>query len=208
MTEGKSVPGPTRTAADWEARYKDADPSEMPWFHPDLDADLVAALDRWGPAEGPALDQGTGPGTQAVELARRGYHVTATDVSPTAIEKAKARAAAAGVEVDFRVDDVLESALTTQFDLVFDRGCFHVFTPDRRPAYLQTMARLVRSGGFLFLKTFSHLQPGDFGPHRVHPDEIRALFAEAFEIESIEHTVFEGNNDPLPKAIFSVLRRR
>lgn len=56
----------------------------MPWFNPELDEDLENALDELGLRSGSALDLGTGPGTQAIHLARRGFDVTATDISETA----------------------------------------------------------------------------------------------------------------------------
>ncbi len=106
------------------------------------------------------------------------------------------------------MDDVLKSSLDQHFDLVIDRGCFHVFEPPQRPAYARTAAALVEPGGLIFLKTFSHLQPGDMGPQRVRPEEVEACFGPAFEVLSTEHCVYQGNNDPLPKALFFVLRRR
>ncbi|MBI1662851.1 MAG: class I SAM-dependent methyltransferase [Nitrosopumilus sp.] len=35
------------------------------------------------------MDLGTGPGTQALELSKIGFKVTGTDISQSAIEKAK-----------------------------------------------------------------------------------------------------------------------
>jgi len=179
----------------------------MPWFHPELDPEIEAALQRWLPDPGRVLDLGTGPGTQAIELARRGHQVTGTDLSPAAIRRATGRAAGEGVEVDFRVDDVLASGLTERFDLVIDRGCFHVFEPQLRSAYVQTLSRLLDPGGLLFLKTFSYLQPGEHGPQRVRPEQVESGFGGPFEILSVEHCLYQGNNSPLPRALFFVLRR-
>jgi hypothetical protein len=81
-------------------------------------------------------------------------------------------------------DDVLATRLTPNFDFV--------------------------PSGWLFLKTFSHLQPGTEGPHRFAPEDIRQLFAdnERFEVIEISYTVYQGQLDPFPKALFSVIRRR
>jgi len=198
---------PPSSDRSWDERYEQGDPEAMPWFYPDLDPEIDAALRRWLPAPARVLDLGAGPGTQAIELARRGHQVTGTDVAPAAIRKAAERAADVGVDVVFRVDDVLVSVLAERFDLVVDRGCFHVFEPHLRPAYMQTLSRLLDPGGLFFLKTFSHLQPGEFGPQRIRPEEIEAAFGEHFEILSVEHCVYQGNNSPLPRALFFVLRR-
>src|SRR6185503_11458431 len=98
-------------------------------------------LARHGVASGRALDQGTGPGTQAIALAERGFTVTATDVSPAALAYAARKAKARGVEVRFVEDDVLATRLTETFDLVFDRGCFHVIDPEKRAGYVESMHR-------------------------------------------------------------------
>lgn len=179
----------------------------MPWFHPTLDPDIEQALQRWLPEPARVLDLGTGPGTQAIELARRGYRVIGTDVSHSAIREATSRAARSGVKVDFRVDDVRSTALTERFDLVIDRGCFHVFEPHLRPAHAETIAAWLEPGGLLFLKCFSHLQQGPGGKTGLHPDELGTCFGADFEILSMDHCVYQGNNNPLPKALFCVFRR-
>jgi 2-polyprenyl-3-methyl-5-hydroxy-6-metoxy-1,4-benzoquinol methylase len=192
----------------WELFYRDQPVETMPWYYPRLDPDLADALDRLRITSGSALDLGTGPGTQAIALARRGLEVTGSDVSLAAVASADSRAAAEGVQVRFVHDDILASRLGESFDVVVDRGCFHVIDPERRPDYVRTLHRLVRTGGRVLLKTFSTKQPGSEGPHRFSADDIRSLFEPLFEVESITETVYQGTRDPLPFALFSVLVRR
>ena len=144
----------------WEAMYQERAVESMPWFNPELDDDLKQALDELGLRDGSALDLGTGPGTQAMHLARSGFDVTATDISGTAIRLAQGKAEAQGLAITWVQDDILDTHLTRQFDLMFDRGCFHVLAPERRQAYVSIVSRLLKPGGYLFLKCFSHLQPG------------------------------------------------
>ena len=66
MVDGDEV----REMPDWDERYRDDPVEEMPWFFSDLDPDVGEALDARGVSEGEALDLGTGPGTQAIELAQ------------------------------------------------------------------------------------------------------------------------------------------
>ena len=73
---------------DWEGLYRQDDVESMPWFQPELDHDVAAALVALGVEKGRVLDLGTGPGTQAIALAERGFAVTATDLSAAAVEKA------------------------------------------------------------------------------------------------------------------------
>ncbi|MFY0532576.1 class I SAM-dependent methyltransferase [Nannocystis pusilla] len=198
----------TERFPDWETLYRQQPGETLPWYYADLDPDLATALRDHGLARGRLLDLGTGPGTQAIALAARGFEATGSDLSATAVAKATALAQAHGVPVTFVQDDVLASRLTGSFDAVFDRGCFHVIAPARRDTYVDAVARRLAAGGLLLLKTFSKLQPGDSGPHRFSPDEIRTIFASRFELLSATETVYQGTLDPLPKALFSVLRRR
>jgi 2-polyprenyl-3-methyl-5-hydroxy-6-metoxy-1,4-benzoquinol methylase len=179
----------------------------MPWFYSDLDDDLELALDQLGLRSGRALDLGTGPGTQAMRLAQRGFDVTAVDISAAAVELARHKAEAQQLSIDWRQDDILATRLTGQFDLIFDRGCFHVLPPERRTDYVGTVARLLNPDGYLFLKCFSQLQPGSQGPHRFAPEQLRAIFTVQLHVRSVTETVYQGTLDPLPRALFCVMQR-
>jgi 2-polyprenyl-3-methyl-5-hydroxy-6-metoxy-1,4-benzoquinol methylase len=196
-----------RAFPGWEALYQNGAVESMPWFNPELDDDLRQALDELGIQRGSVLDLGTGPGTQAMQLARRGFDVTATDISASAIRLAQGKAQAQELGITWQQDDILATRLTRQFDLIFDRGCFHVLPPERRQEYVSTVANLLKPGGYLFLKCFSHLQPGTQGPHRFSPEQIREIFTSQLRVHSIVETVYQGTLDPLPRALFCAIRR-
>jgi 2-polyprenyl-3-methyl-5-hydroxy-6-metoxy-1,4-benzoquinol methylase len=195
---------------NWEDLYRNDTVEKLPWYFPSLDPDLGSALERHGIRKGRVLDLGTGPGTQAIALAEQGFAVTATDVSSAAIAYAAELAKAKGVAVQFATDDVLAAQIAGPFDAIFDRGCFHVIAPEERPTYVATVHRLLAPSGWLFLKTFSHHQPGTQGPHRFTPEAIRELFADdrGFEVVEMMDTVYQGQLDPFPKALFTALRQR
>jgi ubiquinone/menaquinone biosynthesis C-methylase UbiE len=92
------------------------------------------------------LEIAPGPGYLAVELARRGYRVTAVDISRTMVEIATAYAAKSRVPVDFRHGDAaaLPFAAAT-FDLVICQAAFKNF--QRPVAALDEMHRVLRPGG-------------------------------------------------------------
>ena len=192
----------------WDELYRTDAVESLPWYWPTIDPDLEAALDARGIRSGRALDLGTGPGTQALAMAERGLTVTAADVSPAAIDYVRRKASARKLDVTLVVDDVLATKLTGPFDVVFDRGCFHVLPPEKRAAYVGVVEKLVARGGWMFLKTFSHLQPGDRGPYRFTPDEIRGCFASSsLEVVDLRAAVYQGTLDPYPQALFTTLRK-
>jgi ubiquinone/menaquinone biosynthesis C-methylase UbiE len=100
------------------------------------------------------LDVASGNGNATLAAARRFAQVTSTDYVPTLLEKGRARAAAEGLDVEFRVADAE--------DLPFADGSFDValstfgamFTPDHaRPA--REMLRVVRGGGRIGLANWT-----------------------------------------------------
>jgi 2-polyprenyl-3-methyl-5-hydroxy-6-metoxy-1,4-benzoquinol methylase len=196
-----------REFPDWEQLYRNQDVESMPWFNPELDLDLDEALTNLNIQTGTALDLGTGPGTQAMALAERGFEVTATDLSETAIEKALAKAKEKSLDICFRQDDILNSKLDQKFDFVLDRGCFHVFPPEQRQNYIRVVDSLIKPKGYLFLKCFSQLETREAGPYRFTPEEIQEIFSSRFNVTSVKETVYYGTLDPLPRALFCVLEK-
>lgn len=197
-----------REFPNWEALYQEKPVETMPWFNPDLDPDVEEALLTLDLSSGTVLDLGTGPGTQAIALAERGFQVIATDLSETAVRLAAEKTSYLGLNISFRQDDILNSHLDRSFDFIFDRGCFHVLPPDRRQEYVETVANLLKPKGYLFLKCFSHLETREEGPYRFTAAEIQDIFAGRFNGYSVEESVYHGTLDPLPKALFCILEKR
>src|SRR5207247_6051067 len=193
----------------WEGLYATSDVESLPWYTPDLDKDFERALTQHRLQGKRILDLGTGPATHAMNLAKRGYEVVGTDISPSAIKKARAAAKAADLSIEFRVDDILTSKLPAGFvDVLMDRGVFHVLPPEKRASYADTVHRILRPRGWLLLKCFSDKQPGTFGPYRIAAKELRRYFAREFEILSIANSTFQGTLKPNPKAVCDAFRRR
>ncbi len=97
------------------------------------------------------LEIGCGAGNVSVQLAALGYQVSGVDISPTAIDWAKARAATSGVLVDFRVDNVVTLAhvADASVDAVVDGHCLHCIIGPDRARCLKTLRRVLKPGGTL-----------------------------------------------------------
>ena len=191
---------------DWEKLYQEEEVETMPWYRQGLDQDFARALDDLGISKGKALDIGAGPGTQAAALAQLGFYVVGTDISKTATDKASKKYGNCGLNVGFRQDDILNTKQVEKFDVIFDRGCFHILSPEQRPSYVRNVKKLLAAEGYLFLKVFSHLQPGDEGPYRFSETDLENALETGFKIKSFDATIFEGNHTPPPKALFAILQ--
>jgi len=201
----------TRAFPDWETLYKTQEVESMPWYNESLDPDLELELDKLKIKKGSFLDLGTGPGTQAIRLFERGFDVTASDLSPTSIHKASVRHNKNMInKIKFIVDDIINSHLNSnEFDFIFDRGCFHVISPEKRSKYTEEVNRILKEGGLVFLKCFSEEEHSrDAGPYRFSHNMIKKTFENSgFKIQSIRETVYQGTLNPLPKALFVVISK-
>lgn len=193
---------------DWDTYYKENKIEDMPWYEKNLDHDLEHKITSKNLNKGKFLDLGTGPGTQAVQLAKRNFNVTATDISPNAIKNAKKLSN----KINFLVDDILNSQLSdNEFDFVLDRGIFHIFDISQRPQYVNQIKRILDDNGILFLKCMSVDEkniPDNDMPHKLSKQEIVDSFSDDFDIESIEHSVFHGALEIKLKALFAVLKKK
>ncbi|HEY6535371.1 MAG TPA: class I SAM-dependent methyltransferase [Candidatus Nitrosocosmicus sp.] len=189
---------------NWETLYEKEQIHGLPWYYEDLDLDLNMELDKRHINNGSILDLGTGPGTQAIKLYEKGFQVSASDISKTAIKKANELYNKDIRKINFIVDDIIKSNFEeNEFDYIFDRGCFHVLSVSGRNKYVGEIKRILNRNGVLFLKCFSIKEPGDYGPYRFSQDDLKNIFQD-FEILTIKETVYQGTLNPLPKALFVV----
>lgn len=187
----------------WDEIYQQ-DAINLPWYHPFMDPDLEKALKELSPPRGDFLDIGTGPATQAKALQQMGHKVTGIDISEKAIEKARVLVP----EAIFVHADILSVSFNKKFDYAFDRGCFHIIDPPYRDIYISQLSSFLKTGGYFFLKTFSILGGANQrGPFQFSPLEIRDLFAGEFSILSCHETIYQGQLDTPPNALFSVLKK-
>lgn len=192
---------------NWEQLYQEQAVESMPWFHSDLDPDIEKSLTKLNLSTGSVLDIGTGPGTQAIILAERGFQVTATDLSETAVQKAAAKVQGKVLNIEWQQDDILNSKLKGEFDLIIDRGCFHVLPPESRQDYVNVVNNLLKPKAYLLLKSFSYLETREGGPHKFQPNELREIFSTKLKVISVRETVYYGNLDPHPLALFSTIQK-
>jgi len=186
-------PSGGRPHHEWEESYGD---TPAPWDIGRPQPVFVALADS-GRITGHVLDAGCGTGEHVLMVAARGMEATGVDVASNAIAIAERKAEERGVSARFVAGDALRlDELGEQFDTALDCGLFHSFDDESRAQYVASLRDVVKPGGRLLLCCFSNEQPGDWGPRRVHQDELRAAFATGWNIEAIEPAQLEVNLDP------------
>ena len=148
------------------------------------------------------VDVGCGEGADAIWLARRGWTVTAIDVSDVAVQRAREAATSAGVDVEWICGDALRTSLTAEsFDLVSLQS--PALPKAAGEAALRTLLDTVRSGGLLLAvyhdlddEHREHMKSRGVDPaDYVGADDLGRLLGDDFTIEV--HTV-EPRIDPPP----------
>ncbi len=177
-------------ATRWDERYEKGD---TPWETGAPSTELQRVLGETAVPPGPALELGCGTGASAVWLARQGFDVTAVDISPLAIERARRRAEQAGVGVRFLTADVLRppEELGGPFDFFFDRGCYHVVRREDVAGYLRTLERLTRPGSVGLVLAGNAREPHEPGPPVVSEEEIRAELGSLFDVVRLREFRFD-----------------
>ena len=121
-----------------------------------LEYDLTwCYLNQYLPAQAAILEVGAATGRYTLELAKRGYTVTAVDLSATLLGKCRKRITDEGLErqVRFVVADArdLGEVTGTGFDAILLMGpLYHLIVEADRKAALQQAFDRLREGGILF----------------------------------------------------------
>jgi SAM-dependent methyltransferase len=157
-----------------------------PWDGHPLAQSLRGLIEGTGDAPAlPAasvLEVGCGTGDCSIYLAQHGWQVTAVDFVRKPLQKARAKAEAAGVSVDFVQADVTrltEAGIGADFALIVDNGCLHNMSDDDRDAYVREISALAAPGARLLIVAF--VPGGRVGVRGVDSAEMRRRFTAAWE---------------------------
>jgi len=153
------------------------------------------------------LDCSCGIGTQAIGLAKKGYQVTASDISPTMIDRAKVEAHLRGVNIQFEVADfrTLEKDIKGQFDIVLsaDNAIPHLLTDSDLEKALKNMYLKLKSDGLLLLTIRDYDEMVKNRPEVTQPRMMdngkRIVFqawdwAEDFKTYTVKHFIIQEVN--------------
>jgi cyclopropane fatty-acyl-phospholipid synthase-like methyltransferase len=151
----------------------------VPWDGHPLAKSLQELIEGDGAlAPGTALDLGCGTGDNSIYLAKHGWKVTGVDFVAKAVDKARAKAEADKVAVNFTRADVTRlssEGVGSDFGLIVDNGCLHGMSPEDRDAYVREVTAVAARDARLLLVEF--VTGGSYGVPGIDPDEVNRRFA-------------------------------
>lgn len=176
-----------KTRRRWENTYRENPLEELPWEEGRPAAELVALIESGVVDKGPVLDICCGSGNNAVYLAKQGYTCHGIDISTTAVGYAQQQAAKTGVSCQLTSGNALALHYPdNMFTLVFDRGCFHSFSPGDRQTYIRGIHRVLQPTGKYQLLCFSTKDHRGGPPYAFSSRDIQRYFSPLFKIHYIK----------------------
>jgi SAM-dependent methyltransferase len=191
--------------ASWNDSYASG---VLPWDTGEPEPLLVEFVTSGGITSGRTLEVGSGTGTNSIWLAERDFDVLGVDVSPLAVEKARARIEGSDLRCSFATLDFLATSPPGgRFHFVFDRGCFHVFDEsEERSRFAQCVASALEPGGlWLSLIGSTEGPPREVGPPRRSAQEVALAIEPVLEIVELRSAEFRAHD---VKAWFCLSRQR
>jgi len=128
----------------------------------DVPAEVDAILKWTGLRGGRVLELAAGPAAHGVELAGRGFDVTALDLSPAMVRHAARRAREAGVPLTVAIGDMSDFALGRRFRLILTMAgaVGHLGDLPALQSHFRAVARHLAAAGVYVVETGP---PGDRG---------------------------------------------
>jgi SAM-dependent methyltransferase len=133
---------------------------------------------------GTALDIGCGTGDSSIYLAKHGWKVTGVDFVAKALDKARAKAAANKVSVNFAQADATRlgsEGVGKDFALIIDNGCLHGMSDEDRDAYVREVTAVAAPDARLLIVAFP---PGSFPVRGITSADIEQRFRQDWELVS------------------------
>ncbi len=196
----------------WDMAYQSG---VVPWDPGPYDGNLPAVIERHAIGPCRVVDIGCGTGGSLIWLAGMGYHCTGIEGAPAAIRQAQAKSKEAGTRIEWLVGsfphDFAPPLLPDgSFDLVIDRGWFHLYTEAaERAAVLAGISRILAPGGLWYsLIAGKGGERPLSGPPRWSEAEVRSALSGRFEILELRASVFTPSERGSMPAWISVARRQ
>jgi 2-heptyl-1-hydroxyquinolin-4(1H)-one methyltransferase len=154
----------------------------------------LAALIEQGKFHGDVLDVGCGEAAISLDLAARGHACVGLDLSPTAIDLARAEATKRGLtNATFDVADISDfDGYDGRFGTIVDSTLFHSIPVEAREGYLRSIVRAAAPGASYFVLVFDKASMPDGPANAVSDDELRDVVSKYWTIDEIRPARLHG----------------
>src|ERR1700757_262369 len=183
--------GMTETDFEFETAYRGESAQfgegvRPPWSIGNPQPELAALIDQ-GKFHGDVLDVGCGEAAVSLRLAELGYTTVGLDLSPTAIELARAEAADRGLtNASFEVADISSfTGYDGRFGTIVDSTLFHSIPTELRDGYQRSIARAAAPGASYYVLVFDRAGMPEGPANPVTEDELRQIVSEYWTIDEI-----------------------
>jgi 2-heptyl-1-hydroxyquinolin-4(1H)-one methyltransferase len=165
-----------------------------PWSIDEPQPELAALIDQ-GKFHGDVLDVGCGEAAISLRLAELGYTTVGLDLSPTAIDMARAEAAKRNLtKATFEVADISSfTGYDARFGTIVDSTLFHSIPIELREGYQRSIVRAAAPGASYFALVFDRASMPNGPANPVTADELRDVVANHWTIDEIRPARIHAN---------------
>ncbi len=200
----------------WNNAYSAKPINKMGWYENDVSATFRLIDNAIIDKDARILNVGAGSTTLVDELLAKGYaNVIASDISEVSLTVLKARLGVKSAEIDWIVDDLINSTKLKNLDTVnlwIDRAVLHFFTKQAdRKAYFELLKQLVKSDGYVIFAEFNldgALKCSGLDVHRYSNQLLMDDLGSSFKlIDTFDHIYTMPSGDLRPY-IYSLFKRQ
>ena len=165
-----------------------------PWSIDEPQPELAALIDQ-GKFHGDVLDVGCGEAAVSLRLAELGYTTVGLDLSPTAIDLARAEAVRRGLtNATFEVADISSfTGYDGRFGTIVDSTLFHSIPVESRDGYQRSIVRAAGPGASYFVLVFDRAGMPNGPANPVTEDELRDVVSKHWTIDEIKPARIHAN---------------
>jgi 2-polyprenyl-3-methyl-5-hydroxy-6-metoxy-1,4-benzoquinol methylase len=174
---------------------------ELPWDIGHHDKNLEKVFE-WDWQESLSiLELGCGTGNDAIWFAKKGFDVTAVDISERVINLAYEKSSAEGISnIEYIIEDIFSFSTEKKFDIIYDRECIHNNQDDLKTLFKRLHKILKDDGKIIILsgnpnnKFFGPIYHGTPRPTPMNISTIEMSSKDLFKIKLVKEIDMEQNN--------------
>ena len=165
-----------------------------PWSIGEPQPELASLIEQ-GKFHGDVLDVGCGEAALSLHLAKLGFTTLGLDLSPTAVDLARAEAAKRGLSnAAFEVADISSfTGYDGRFGTIVDSAAFHAVPVEARENYQRSIVRAAAPGASYYVLVFDRaaMPAGPADP--VSDEELRQVVSQYWVVDEIKPARIHGN---------------